>query len=274
MQNKTALITGGTSGVGLSLVKELSKMNYDVFFIGTNKKKGLEIEVEINANKQTKGTFIALDLSDISAVKAFAKDFKTKVNKLDVLANIAGVFFPKKLETAAGFDKVFAIGYLSAFILSTALEPILAKAENPRIANVSGEAWQVLKPMLDLEDLNFQKKYSAINTTVATIHAKTVLTEILTEKFSDNNIMVNAFHPGMVKGNLSRNMPFPFKTLFKIVKSFMSSVSKSGVYACTSPKLNGVSGKLIVKKKLMTISFDSEYSKRLYDWTVENVALV
>lgn len=272
MQNKTALITGGTSGVGLSLVRELSKMNFDVFFIGTNKEKGKEIEAEINLNKETKGTFIALDLSDIPAVKVFAKDFKTKVNQLDLLANIAGVFFPKKQETAEGFDKVFAIGYLSSFVLSTELESVLAKAENPRITNVSGESWQVLKPSLDFDDLNFQKDYSAIKTTVATIHAKTVLSEILAEKFKAKNIMVNSFHPGIVKGNLSRSMPFPFKTLFKLAKPFMSSVSKNGVYTCTSPKLNNVTGKLINNKKLIDISFEERYKKILFDWSVEQVA--
>jgi NAD(P)-dependent dehydrogenase (short-subunit alcohol dehydrogenase family) len=274
MQNKTALITGGTSGVGLSLVRELSKMNYDVFFIGTNKEKGQEIESEINENKHTKGTFIALDLSDILAVKNFAQSFKTKVEKLDLLANIAGIFLPKKQETKQGFDKVFAVGYLSAYILSTELESVLAKAENPRITNVAGESWQVLKPALNLDDLNFKKDYSGMKTTVATVHAKTVLSEILTENFKDSHIMVNSFHPGIIKGNLSRNMPFPFKTLFKLVKPFMSNVSKSGVYACTSPELNGVSGKLIVKKKLMDISFKDSYKKSLFDWTVKNIALV
>ena len=82
-----------------------------------------------------------------------------------------------------------------------------------------------------------------------TVNTKTVLTEILAEKYKSKNITVNSFHPGIVKGNLSRNMPFLLQGLFKIAKPFMSAISKNGVYVCLSEKLENVSGKLIVNKK-------------------------
>lgn len=259
MENKTALITGGTSGVGLSLVRELAKSNYDVFFIGTNKEKGKEIELALNAKNTTKSTFIPLDLSNLKSVKKFAEDFKNKTQKLDLLGNVAGVFLLKQEITNENLDKTFAIGYLSAFILSTVLEPILENAENARIVNVAGDAEHVLKPSLDFNNLNFTNNFSGFKTTIATVHAKTVLTEYLAKKYQSKNITVNSFHPGLVRGNMGRSLPFPLKVLFKIAKPFMSETSKNGIYVCLSEKLNNVNGKLIIDKKIREIDFEESY---------------
>ncbi len=160
-----------------------------------------------------------------------------------------------------------AIDYLSAFILCRELEPLLEKEEHSRILNVSGVPSSVLKPNLDFADLNFSKNYKGMGTAVLAVHAKTVLTEILAEKFKHKNIDVNAFNPGAVKSDLGRNMTFPMNLLFKMMGPMMSSKSKSGIYASLSDELSGVTGQLIVKKKAIPLNFDQAYKDQLWNET-------
>jgi len=266
METKIALVTGGTSGVGLSIVRELTQHNYTVFFIGRNLEKGKSIETELN-QKSSNHHFIPLDLSDLDAVTIFVKKIKTEFKKLDLLVNVAGIINTKQLLTNKGLDKTFSVGYLSVFILCNGLIPILEKGENARIVNVSGEPFQVLKPILDFKNLNFKNK-NGFKIAFDTMHAKTVLTQILSEKLKTKNITVNSFHPGIVQSNLGRDLPILFRILSKMALLFMSKKSSNGIYCCLSDTINDKSGYLFVKKKPIKISFTKEYQELLWNKTV------
>ncbi len=256
MRRKIALVTGGTSGIGLSMVKDLVENNFYVHFIGTNNEKGKAVEAELNNTNSEVSKFVKLDLSNLKDTLEFANKFKSEVPQLNILLNVAGVMLPDRQETSEGLEKTFAIDYLSAFILCRELEPLLEKEEHSRILNVSGVPSQVLKQGLNFVDLNFTKNYKGMGTAILAVHAKTVLTEILAEKLKHKKIDVNAFHPGSVKSDLGRNMKFPMSLLFKMIAPMMSSKSKTGIYASLSDTLNGVTGQLIVKKKAVPLNFD------------------
>ena len=134
---KTALISRGTSGIGLSIAKALLQQNYKVHLIGSNPKKGAAVESSLNAEHPGSAEFVQLDLSSIRDVKRFARQFAEDHDELDLLANIAGVMVPSRQLTEEGFEKTFSVGYLSAFVLSSELAPLLAKA--PR--DVSPMSW-------------------------------------------------------------------------------------------------------------------------------------
>jgi len=257
--NKQAIVTGGTSGVGLSIVKALIKANYFVTFIGSNNIKGKTVETNLG----NLAHFVQLDLSDITAIKQFIASYLKVNTKLDLLVNVAGIMSPKQQLTPGGLDKTFTIGYLSAFILSTELIPLLEKGNNPRIINVGGQASHVLKTNLDFENLNFTKKYSGFKTAIATVHAKTVLTQILAEKLNDKNIDVNSFHPGTVKSDLTRNMPLIIKFLAKLASPLMAKESTNGIFVCLDESINGVSGKLFVKQNPINLVFNLDYRIQL-----------
>ncbi len=262
---KTALITGGTSGIGLSIAKALLQKNYEVYLIGQNKEKGEGIETVLNNEFPEKVHFIQLDLSNISDVKKFSKKFIEQHSKLDVLANVAGVMEPTRKITQEGFEKTFSVGYLSAFVLSTQLVPLLGRASHGRIVNVAGVASFIFKAKLDFNDLSFSQNYSSFNTAITTVHAKTVLTEILSKKYASLGVDVNSFHPGAVRSDLMKNMSWWNRLIFKILGAFMSQESKTGIYVSSSPKLNGVTGKYFDKKKIIDLNFDAKYKEKLWN---------
>ncbi|MCJ8325454.1 MAG: SDR family NAD(P)-dependent oxidoreductase [Hyphomicrobiales bacterium] len=262
---KTALIAGGTSGVGLSIAKALLRKEYEVYLLGQNKPKGEAIEMLLNKSFSGNAHFIRVDLSNISEVKSFSKNFSEKHDKLDVLANVAGVMEETRKITKEGFEKTFAVGYLSAFVLATQLAPLLEKASHARIVNVAGVASFVFKAKLDFDDLTFSQNYSSFKTAITTIHAKTILTEILADKYASIGVDVNSFHPGAVRSNLMNNMGGWKGLLFRIVGKLMSQDSKTGIYASCSAELEGVTGKYLDKKKIIDLNFDNDYKQQLWD---------
>ena len=264
--HKTALVTGGTSGIGRGIVEALGREGYDVFFVGTSPTKGKAVEEQLG---QGTGRFIRLDLSDLRAVRGFAARFAEDHPVLDLLVNVAGVMLPSRQETAEGHEKTFAIDHLAAFVLSHELAPSLARARHGRIANVSAPARQVLKASLDFEDLQLREGYSQVRAVVNGVHAKTVMTEILADKFRAEGIDVIAFDPGPVKTDISRNVKGVFGALFRTATLFMPRVSKAAVYASTSSEMNGRTGQLVVGTKSQPLRFEPGYKARLWEATVD-----
>ena len=273
-ERKNAIISGGTSGVGLSIAKNLIASNYKVVLIGSNGPKGKRIEASLNEQYPKQVEFVQLDLSNLRDTKKFTTDFISKNAKLDLLVNTAGIFSPKRIVTNEGFEKTFAVGYLSAYLLSTKLACLLEKAAYGRIANVSGIKSMIVKKKLDFDDLSFSKNYSMINTAITTIHAKTVLTEILAEKYANQGIDVNSFHPGAVKSDLTKNLVWWQRMLFLIPELFFGKESTTGIFVSSSPTLNKVTGKYFIKKEPIKLNFEKGYKQKLQEQTEQLLAKI
>ena len=273
-ERKNAIISGGTSGVGLSIAKNLIASNYKVVLIGSNGPKGKRIEASLNEQYPKQVEFVQLDLSNLRDTKEFTTDFISKNAKLDLLVNTAGIFSQKRIVTNEGFEKTFAVGYLSAYLLSTQLAGILEKAAYGRIANVAGIKSMIMKKKLDFDDISFSKNYSMINTAITTIHAKTVLTEILAEKYANQGIDVNSFHPGAVKSELTKNLVWWQRMLFLIPELFFGKESTTGIFVSSSPTLNKVTGKYFIKKEPIKLNFEKGYKQKLQEQTEQLLAKI
>jgi NAD(P)-dependent dehydrogenase (short-subunit alcohol dehydrogenase family) len=268
MRKRIALVSGGTSGIGLSLVRELIQKDFFVYFIGSNLTKGESVEAELNKTSIC-CEFIQLDLSNLKEVKKFTITFQKKVSHLDLLANIAGVLLPYKTLTTDGFDKTFVIGYLAAFLLSNELTPLLLKVKYSRIINMGGRPAQVLKRELKVENLGKEQRYNPVTSAFNTIHAKTVMTQTLSQRLKETGVTVNSFSPGPVRSDLGQNMPLFIKLFFKILKPFMNKKSKSAIYTALSEELNKYSGNLIINQKPHLLRFNRDYADQLWSKTEE-----
>jgi NAD(P)-dependent dehydrogenase (short-subunit alcohol dehydrogenase family) len=183
---KIALVTSGTSGIGLSLLLVLIEAGFSVHFIGRYAEKGQQIKSELKAAHHSGvPCFVQLDLSN--------------------LGNVAGLMLLLEHQvTNEGFQKTFTIGYLSACILCHKLTSSLAKAANLQIVNVAGMPTFVLMQWLDLDDLGFEKKYNVMDSAMKTVHSNTVLMEIIVSKqLWDQGITVNSFQPDAVQEGVS-----------------------------------------------------------------------
>ena len=164
--DKTILITGANSGLGLEAAKVLSKKGARVIMAVRNLQKGNAALEEIKKeNPNAKLDLMQLDLSDFDSIRQFSSVFHTKYTQLDVLINNAGVMDPAQREvTKQNFEIQFGTNHLGHFLLTGLLLEVLKKTPNSRIAVQSSLVHKLkhLKPDIYFDDLNWEKYYNSM----------------------------------------------------------------------------------------------------------------
>ncbi|HWH19550.1 MAG TPA: SDR family NAD(P)-dependent oxidoreductase, partial [Solirubrobacterales bacterium] len=133
LEGKKALVTGGTSGIGREVAKQLAALGAEVVISGRDAARGAEAVAEIEA-AGGKARFVAADLADFEAIGALAE----QVGEVDILINNAGIFdfAPTPDETRANFEAMFDVNVRAPYFLTAALAPKMAGRDGA-IVNVS-----------------------------------------------------------------------------------------------------------------------------------------
>jgi len=143
---KTILITGSTDGIGKLAAIKLAQDGHDIYLHGRSKEKLTQTisELKTASNNNNVDGFIA-DFSDLDAVSKMAEDLKSKLSKLDVLINNAGVFKSTIEKTKDGLDIRFAVNYFAPYMLTNTLFSLLEKGDDSRIINLSSAAQSTVR---------------------------------------------------------------------------------------------------------------------------------
>jgi len=142
---KNILITGSTDGIGKLAAIKLAKKGHAIYVHGRNPEKLSSTIAEIrklSKNDNVDG-FLA-DFSDLDSVRKMAKEVKSKISKIDVLINNAGVFKSPVIDDDEGLDLRFVVNYMAPFLLTNKLLTLLKKGNEPRLINVSSAAQSAL----------------------------------------------------------------------------------------------------------------------------------
>ncbi len=141
LENKNALVTGGTRGIGLAIVKELLSLGANIFLVSRNSREIDQLTSELNKNGG-KVKAIALDLSKPDDRSALIKKIEAEWTKLDILVNNVGTNLRKKAieYTSEDFKLIFQTNVNSSFELCTKLYPLLKASGNGSVINVSSVA--------------------------------------------------------------------------------------------------------------------------------------
>ena len=135
----SALITGGTSGIGRATANKLAQLGIHVVVVGRNLQRGEKTVAEIRA-AGGKADFISADLRDGPSARAVAKQAIERGNgHVDILINSAGIFpfGPTHEMTEDLFDSVYSINVKVPYFLVAELAPLMAKRGEGAIVNVS-----------------------------------------------------------------------------------------------------------------------------------------
>ena len=158
LSNKTILVTGANSGIGLEAVKLFAANGAQVIMACRNASKAQAAAEQVMA--ETAGAsleIMALDLADLASVKEFAQEVSGRFDKVDVLLNNAGLMAPPLQRTKDGFEIQFGTNHLGHFALTGQLLPVLETAPAPRIVQISSVVHRGGKIMWD--NLNAEKSY-------------------------------------------------------------------------------------------------------------------
>jgi NAD(P)-dependent dehydrogenase (short-subunit alcohol dehydrogenase family) len=180
----TALVTGGTSGIGRAAANKLAQLGIHVLVVGRNLERGEKTVAEIRA-VGGKADFIQSDLRDASSARAVARRAVELGNgQVDILINNAGIFpfGPTHEMTEEAFDSVYSLNVKAPYFLVAELAPLMAKRGKGAIVNISTMVADYGVSGMSL----YGSSKAAIN----------LLTEAWTAEYGPSGVRVNAVSPG------------------------------------------------------------------------------
>jgi NAD(P)-dependent dehydrogenase (short-subunit alcohol dehydrogenase family) len=180
----TALITGGTSGIGQAAANKLAQLGIHVMVVGRSEERGKKTITEIR-RADGQADFIASDLRDASSVREVARKAVELGNgHVDILINNAGVypFGPTHEMTEEQFDQVYSLNVKAPYFLVAELAPLMAKRGKGAIVNVSTMVADYGASGMSL----YGSSKAAIN----------LLTKAWTAEYGPSGVRTNAVSPG------------------------------------------------------------------------------
>ncbi len=180
----TALITGGTSGIGRATANKLAELGTHVLVVGRNVKRGEKTVAEIRA-AGAKADFISSDLHDASSAREVAKRaVELGGGHVDILINNAGIFpfGPTHETTEEVFESVYSLNVKAPYFLVAELAPLMAKRGKGAIVNVSTMVADYGVSGMGL----YGSSKAAIN----------LLTKAWAAEYGPSGVRVNAVSPG------------------------------------------------------------------------------
>jgi 3-oxoacyl-[acyl-carrier protein] reductase len=194
MQNRVALITGASRGIGRAIALTLCRNGFDIVVASPEIENNEKVAAEIRA-LGAQALTANLDVTSAESIKQTVADTVQKMGRLDVLVNNAGIardglaLRMKKPD----WDLVLKINLEGAFLCSQQVLPIMMKARWGRIVNMAsvvGQAGSV-----------GQANYAASKAGLIG------LTKALAQEMASRNITVNAIAPGYIQTDMTDALP-------------------------------------------------------------------
>src|ERR687890_1023225 len=230
----TILVTGATDGLGRRVAQELAAMGATVLLHGRSPER-LEATLE-ELRSQTgskKANSYLAGLSSLDAVRNLAERILSGEDRLDVLVNNAGMIARERKESEDGYELTFQVNYLSHFLLTRLLLPLLKDSAPARIVNVASAG----QSPLDFSNLMLEHGYDAMKAYSQSKLAQVIFTFDLAEHLRDTDVTVNALHPASLMD--TKMVQSTFGYTMSTVEEGTQAVARLAV----SKEVEGVTGR-------------------------------
>lgn len=237
LSRKQAVVTGGSSGIGLETARSLARTGAHVTLAVRDLAAGLRAVQDIIASTgNPRVQFKYLDLANRASIEAFVSRWK---GPLDILVNNAGVMGLPLQRTPAGWEMHFAINHLGHFQLACGLHRAMAEGGSARIVSVSSSAHQ--RSPVVFEDIHFNyRPYDAIDAYGQSKTANALFAVAASNRWGCDGITANAVMPGAIPTGLQRHIG-GMQTPLAQRKSKQQGAATSALLAA-SPALAGIGG--------------------------------
>jgi 2-deoxy-D-gluconate 3-dehydrogenase len=206
LSGKTAIITGGNSGIGLGMAKGLAEAGANVVIIGRNKIKN-EDSIKVLTQYEVKSISIEADVRNAAEISKALKIIKGTFKEINILINNAGTTIRSQPENLTEKDWHFVMdsNLTSAFLFSKACYPEFKKAGGGKILNNGS--------MLSLFGSSWGSVYGASKGGIMQ------MTRSHATAWAKDNIQVNCFLPGWIDTALTKEARITIPDLNEKVSS-------------------------------------------------------
>lgn len=200
LTGKTAIVTGGYSGIGLITTKSLAAAGAHVIVPARDPVRALAALAEVNRVEVRE-----MDLIQPASVEAFSRRIVESGRPISLLINCAGVMAPPLTRDADGHESQFATNHLGHFRLTCGLWPVLTVAGAARVVSVSSRGHQIAG--MNFDDIDFW--HHPYDKWVAYGQSKTanaLFALALDKRGRNQGVRAFSLHPGQILTNLGRHL--------------------------------------------------------------------
>lgn len=242
---RLAVVTGGSSGLGLITARELARKGARVVLAVRTTSKGESVAQEIRSTSPDAQVDVReLDLASLASVRAFAEKLNAEEPVLDLLVNNAGIMMTPAQKTADGFEMQLGTNHLGHFALTGLLLDALGKSSDPRVVTVSSIEH---KPgHIRFDDLNSERGYAPRKAYQQSKMANAVFAIEFDRRLraASSPILSVMAHPGYSATNLQSTGPTGAAAfVMKISNAVVAQKPERGalpqLYAATAPNVEG-----------------------------------
>ncbi|HET7665069.1 MAG TPA: SDR family NAD(P)-dependent oxidoreductase [Mycobacterium sp.] len=245
---KRAIVTGGSSGIGVETARALAGAGAAVTVAVRSTKAGERVAADIRESTGNSSvTVSALDLSDLTSVRTFTAGWR---GPLDILVNNAGVMAIQELTMSpSGHEMQFATNHLGHFALAPGLRASLAAAGSARIVSVSSGGH--LRSPVVFDDIDYAyRDYDPFGAYGQSKTANVLFAVEATRRWASDGIVANALMPGGIATPLQRHLPADYAAqalaAFRAAGTDFKTVEQgaaTSVLLAASPLVEGVGGR-------------------------------
>lgn len=277
LKGKLAIVTGGSTGIGLETVKTLSNAGATVIVPARNIGKAKN-----NLQQVANVEIEELDLMSVDSINSFTDRFLATNRPLDLLINNAGIMFVPLRRDDRGFESQLATNYLAVFQLTANLWSALKAADNARVLNVSSQGHQFAP--FDFEDPNFEKReYESLSAYGQSKTALNLFTLELDNRAKEFGVRAYGIHPGNIWGTeLAREASIetlqkfgfynqdgePNKEVIDTLKT-ISQGTATTIWAATSPLLTTTGGVYLEDSDVAEIAIEEGFTTGVRAYSLE-----
>jgi NAD(P)-dependent dehydrogenase (short-subunit alcohol dehydrogenase family) len=251
MTGKRVIITGPTSGIGREIAAQLAAQGAELVLACRDIGKGQKTAEEIARRTGAKTcTVMPVDTSSQKSIRDFAKQFRERYPRLDVLVNNAGINRARRQTSVDGIELTFATNVLGYFLLTRELLGLLKASAPARIVNVAS----TYASDLDLADLQIERRaYEGRKAYAQSKACDRLLTWAFARRLEGSGVTINAMAPGLVMTGLYRDTPPPLRLILRIIAVFhgrsVAQGADTAVWLAGSPEAQGVNGRFFELRK-------------------------
>ena len=266
MSNKTIVITGASSGLGLAIARQLSAGGARLVMVSRDPARGRAAREEVaSVATGPEPTFIAADLSSQDSIRRLAAVLHERFTSIDVLINNAGTASGTRELTVDGLEKTFATNHLGPFLLTNLVLDLLAPAGC--VVNTVSETHS---GRIEWDNLQGERRYTFFSAYGRSKAAEILFTYELARRLRGTGITANCFTPGPTASGFGRGTHGFIRvmsTLVNVIGRRPEVSARTAVYLATSPEMEGVSGQYFFHDRparSKPVTYDVQIAARLW----------
>jgi dehydrogenase/reductase SDR family protein 12 len=193
--DRTVVVTGATSGLGLAAATELSRLGAHVCLVGRDRTRTDDAKARVEAAGGVGVTTELADFADLDAVGALADRLRDRLDRIDVLVHNAGALHRTFHTSPQGIEATVSLHLLAPYVLTERLLPLLGVSAPSRVITMTSGGMYSQRFALDQLVMN-EKDYDGATAYARAKRAQVVLTHEWQRRYGPLGVDFHVVHPG------------------------------------------------------------------------------